>query len=240
LRAFARLVGAPAFWQVYAAFAHAVRTGQPAATQALPEGLFAYFAAHPEEAATFDAAMAAKAQGHVAGILAAYDFSSFQQIGDIGGGRGHLLRAVLDAAPAATGVLFDLPHVIAEAAAAGVASNRLTLQAGDFFHEALPVCDAYLLMEVLHDWGDDEAVALLRAVRQATPTAATLLVLEQMLPADPGPAWVKTLDIHMLALLGGRQRTRDEYIALLAASGFALEREIATPAGISILEARAV
>ena len=179
--------------------------------------------------------MAAKAHGQVAGVLAAYDFSGFGLIGDIGGGRGHLLRAVLDAAPDANGVLFDLPHVIAEAA--GMASERLTLQAGDFFKDALPVCDAYLLMEVIHDWGDEEAVAILRAIRRAAPPHATLLLIEQIVPDDPGPDWSKMLDIHMLALLGGRQRTRREYEALLDRAGFSLRREIDTGAGISILEA---
>ena len=238
LRALVRLFGAPFFWQVYAAFAQAVRTGQPAAASVMPEGFFAYFAHHPQEAALFDAAMAAKAQGHVATILATYDFARFRRIGDIGGGRGHLLRAVLDVTPEATGVLFDLPHVIAEVQATGLAADRLTPQAGDFFRDALPACDLYLLMEVIHDWGDEEALAILRAVRRAAPAGATVLVLEQLLPADPGPAWVKTLDIHMLALLGGQQRTSAEYAALLAASGFALARTIATPTGLAILEAR--
>ena len=122
-------------------------------------------------------------------------------VGDIGGGSGHLVRAVLDAVPAATGVLFDLPHGIEEAA--GSASERLALQAGDFFRDALPVCDAYLLMEIIHDWADDEAVAILRAVRRAAPAHATLLLIETIIPPDPGPDWSKMLDIHMLALLGG-------------------------------------
>src|SRR5207245_479447 len=109
----------------------------------------------------FNAAMAAKARGQIAGIITAYDFSPFGVVGDIGGGGGHLLRAVLAAAPATCGVLFDLPQVIAEAAA--LASDRLTLQAGDFFRDALPRCDAYLLMEIIHDWDDAEAVEILRA-----------------------------------------------------------------------------
>jgi hypothetical protein len=182
----------------------------------------------------FNAAMGAKAQGAVAGILASYDFSGFGRIGDIGGGSGHLLRAVLDTEPAARGVLFDLPHVIEEAES--MASERLTLQAGDFFQDALPSCDAYLLMEIIHDWGDEESVAILQAIRRAAPAHAKLLVIETIVPDDPGPDWSKMLDIHMLTLLGGRQRNQQEYEALLTQSGFLFQREIDTGAGISILD----
>jgi O-methyltransferase len=235
MRAFAQMFGLPIFWATYEALEHSVRTGLPAASKVFPEGFWAYLAQHPEEGRVFNAAMAAKAQGAVAGILASYDFSGFDLIGDIGGGSGHLLRAVLEASPNAKGVLFDLPHVIEEAA--GVASERLTLQAGDFFRDALPTCDAYLLMEIIHDWGDDESVAILQAVRQAAPPHARLLLIETIVPDDPGPDWSKMLDIHMLTLLGGRQRTQQEYEALFAQSGFVLKREIDTHAGISILEA---
>jgi len=235
MRAFARMFGLPINWSTFGALERSVRTGLPAASEVFPEGFWAYLAQHPEEGRVFDAAMAAKAQGAVAGILASYDFSGFGRIGDIGGGSGHLLRAVVDAEPGAEGVLFDLPHVIE--GAAGVASERLALRAGDFFRDALPSCDAYLLMEVIHDWGDEESVAILRAVRRAAPAHAKLLLIETLVPDDPGPDWSKMLDIHMLALLGGRQRTRQEYEALLARSGFVLEREIDTRAGISVLEA---
>ena len=156
-------------------------------------------------------------------------------IGDIAGGRGHLLRAILEAAPESKGVLFDLPHVVQEAA--GIASERLKLQAGDFFEDALPICDAYLVMEVIHAWGDKEAIAILQAIRRVAPSYAKVLLIEQMVPDDPGPHWSKMLDIHMLALLGGRQRTRQEYERLFAAAGFAFQREVDTGAGVSILEA---
>jgi hypothetical protein len=238
LRDFVRMAGAPVTWTIYQELGESIRTGRPASSRILPEGRFSYYARHPDEAAIFDAAMTAKARDHVAAIVAAYDFSGFGIIGDVGGGRGHLLRAVLDAAPSARGVLFDLPRVID--AAADVASERLALRAGDFFRDALPICDAYLLMEVIHDWADEDAVAILRAVRRAAPAHARLLLIEQMVPDDPGPAHAKLLDVHMLALLGGRQRTRAEYAALLDASGFSLRREISTRAGISILEATVV
>ncbi len=235
MRALARMFGFPINWAIFGAFDHSVRTGRPAAEQVIPDGFWAYFAEHPAERAIFDAAMTGKAHGQVGAIVAAYDFSRFRLIGDIGGGRGHLLRAVLDAAPSAKGVLFDLPQVTAEAS--GVASDRLTLQAGDFFKDALPVCDAYMVMEVIHDWPDTESAAILGAIRRAAPRHARLLLIEQIIPTDPGPHWSKMLDIHMLALLGGRQRTRREYDALLKGAGFSVAQEIDTGADISILEA---
>ena len=166
-----------------------------------PDGVFKYLADRPEEARLFGEAMTAKAHGHVASILGAYDFSGFHVIGDIGGGHGHLLRAVLERAPAARGVLFDLPNVLREVA--DLASERLMLQPGDFFSDPLPACDAYLLMEVIHDWGDEEATAILKAVRAAAPAHAKLLMIEQLVPDEPGPHWAKTLDVLMLAVAGG-------------------------------------
>ncbi len=234
MRAVARMFGLPVLWTVFGAFEHTVRTGRPASEKVLPGGLWAYLAEHPEEGGIFNAAMVGKAHGQVAAVVAAYDFTAFRVIGDIGGGRGHLLQAVLDQAPSARGVLFDQPHVIQEVA--GLASDRLTLQAGDFFSNPLPACDAYLVMEVIHDWDDAESISILKAIRSAAPPGAKLLLIEQMVPDDPGPHWSKTLDIHMLTLIGGRQRTRQEYAALLAEAGFSLERQIDTPADISILE----
>ncbi|HYI14213.1 MAG TPA: methyltransferase [Thermomicrobiales bacterium] len=235
LRAFVRMLGLPINWSIYGELEYAVRTGLPAVNQVYPDGLWAYYAQHPEAGQVFSAAMVSKAHGQIAGILASYDFSSFQSIGDIGGGTGHLLRAVLSASPSSTGVLFDLENVIAEAAS--IASDRLALQAGDFFRDRLPICDAYLLMEVIHDWADAEALAILQAIRRSAPPHARLLLIEAIVPNDPGPNWPKQLDIHMLAMVGGRQRTQQEYETLLEQAGFVLLREIDTHAGASILEA---
>ena len=174
------MFGLPVNWAAFDALEYSVRTGLPAAHTVTLDGLWAYYAAHPEEGRVFNAAMVAKAHGQVAGVLGAYDFTGFATLADIGGGSGHLLRAVLDAVPAMTGVLFDLPAVIADAEPS--ASARLALQAGDFFQDALPVCDAYVLMEIIHDWPDAEALAILEAVRRAAPPQATLLVIEQIVP----------------------------------------------------------
>jgi hypothetical protein len=230
-----RMFGLSIFWMTQGALAGSVRTGRIAAEEVHPGGFFVYLADHPEASNLFNTAMAAKVGGHVAGVLAAYDFSRFRMIGDIGGGHGHLLRAILDVVPAARGVLFDLPHVVAESRE--VASDRLALKCGDFFKDKLPACDGYLVMEVIHDWNDTDALAILRAIRQAAPLHSTVLVIEQMIPDGPGPHWATALDIHMLALLGGRQRSRQEYKQLLEEAGFDFIREIVTPAGVSMLEA---
>ena len=233
MRAFVRLFGLPLFWDAYGVFGHSVRTGKPSTELLYPEGLWSWLSHTPEAAAIFNAAMAAKARGQVAAVLAAYDFRAFALIGDIGGGSGHLLRAVLQACPEAKGILFDLPHVVATVEPA----PRMACQGGDFFIDPLPSCDAYLLMEVVHDWDEDEALAILKSVRRAAPPAAKLLLIEALIPDVPGPDPARMLDIHMLALVGGRQRTANEYAYLLRSAGFQLLRTVDTHGGVSILEA---
>src|SRR6185503_19047092 len=157
MRDYVRMFGLSPFWSTFGEMEQSVRTGLPAGEKVIPGGLWAYFAEHSEASAIFNSTMATKAQVQIAAVLAAYDFSGFKTIGDIGGGRGHLLAAVLERVPTAKGVLFDLPHVVADKA--GAASPRITRQAGDFFKDKLPVCDAYLVMEVIHDWSDAESVS---------------------------------------------------------------------------------
>lgn len=234
VRGLARMFGLPPMWGSFQAMAHSLRTGRPATEQCVPEGIWNYLAANPEAGAIFDQAMTGKAQAHVAGILAAYDFSRFAAIGDIGGGRGHLLLAIMAANPAVRGILFDQPQVVANALAD--AGGRLTLQGGDFFSDPLPVCDAYILMEVIHDWDDEQSLAILKSVASAAPAGSTLLIIEQLLGDDPGPSWAKMLDIHMLTLLGGKQRTREEYEALVKRAGFQRQRAVETFVGATILE----
>jgi O-methyltransferase domain len=237
MRAFVRMFGLAINWDAYRELEHSVRSGQRAMERTLPEGLWNYLGQHEEANSIFNATMLAKAQGQIPAIIACYNFSRFQLIGDIAGGRGHLLSAILDAAPNTKGIVFDLPHVVKQAS--GLASLRLTLQSGDFFRDVLPRCDAYLLMEIIHDWPDKEALAILKAVRQAAPAGATLLLIETIVPAGPEPDWSKMLDVHMLTLLGGKQRTLREYETLLEQAGFEFRREIDTGAGISIIEALA-
>jgi SAM-dependent methyltransferase len=232
LRSFARMIGMPVIWRGFTDLEHAARTGTPATDSA---ALFAYFADHSNEAKVFNQAMAGKSAGVVPTVVDAYDFGPFRTVADIGGGRGHLLRAILERAPTVSGILFDLPHVIADASS--IESSRLQLMAGDFFRGPLPVADAYVLMEVIHDWADDKAAEILAAVRRVAPGGARLLIVEALVSESPGPHFGKMLDIIMLAVTGGRERTRSEYEKLLASTGFRPERVISTPSEYSIVEA---
>jgi hypothetical protein len=236
MRSFVRMQGIPALWHIWEHFDHAVKTGRSAAEKTLPDGGFwGYFAGHPEHSRLFNDAMTGKTHGQAAGILAAYDFSGFESVADIGGGNGHLLRAILDAAPNAEGVLFDLPHVIEQAALAG--SDRLKIYPGNFFADDLPVCDAYVMMQVLHDWDDHEALQILKAIRRAAPGHAKLLVVEVLVPEDNMPSWPLFLDMIMLGELTGRERTHTEFEMLLQNSGFRLNRMIDAGLNTFVLEA---
>lgn len=234
LRAYVRMTGMPAFWNGFGNLAAAARAGRPANDW---RGLVAYFEEHPQEAAIFNAAMTVKSAVAVPAVLAAYDFARFARIADVGGGRGHLLRAILDTNPSVQGVLFDLPHVIADA---GAPTPRLQLVPGDFFSDRLPPADAYLLMDLLHDWDDGDAERILRAIRRAAAPGARLLIVETLTPDTPGPHFGKTLDIIMLAVTGGRERRAPEFRALLERAGFEIDRVIDTASAYSILEAHAV
>jgi hypothetical protein len=233
LRAYVRMNGMPAFWDRYADLGATARTGRPRLDMS---GLVEYYAAHPEQAAIFNAAMVAKSRVVLPAVVAAYDFGAFSTIADIGGGRGHLLKLILERVPTATGTLFELPHVIADTEPA----PRLTLAAGSFFVDALPRADAYLLMDLLHDWNDEEAARILRAVRKAAARGARVLIIETLVAEAPGPHFGKTLDVIMLAVTGGRERTQSQYAALLTAAGFELRRVLPTASQYSIVEAAAV
>jgi hypothetical protein len=226
------MIGMPAIWSGFTQLDVPARTGKPALDWA---GLVRYFSEHPEEASLFNEAMVGKSSTVVPAVIAAYDFTRFRVIADIGGGRGHLLEAILERAPSAEGILFELPHVIADAT--DTASSRLRLMPGDFFADSLPAADAYVLMEVIHDWPDMEAQTILQAVRRAASPNARLLIVEALVADTPGPHFGKLLDIIMLAVTGGRERTKPEYETLLSSAGFRLEQIFATPSQYSIVEA---
>jgi hypothetical protein len=232
LRSLGRMLGMPVVWNGFTELGTVAKTGAPALDWA---GLVDYFGRHPQEAMLFNQAMVGKSGAIIPAVLDACDFAPFATIADIGGGHGHLLQAILQRFPTASGVLFDLPHVIAEASAA--ASDRLRLVAGDFFADPLPAADAYVLMEVIHDWADEQAAAILAAVRRAAPAPARVFIVESLVTDEPGPHFSKTLDIIMLAITGGRERTASEYERLLGNAGFRLERVIPTRSQHSVVEA---
>ena len=235
MRDFVAIYGTPIAAEHLGYFDYALETGMPTSLKTSPGGFFALLQADPAFGQFFNRAMTAKAGLQIASVTAAYDFSASRAIADIGGGLGHLLQAVLAAVPPATGVLFDLPPVIEHAEEA--AGDRVSFRAGDFFKDPLPAADTYLIMDVIHDWTDDQAVALLSAVRQAALPQARLLVIENIIVDVPGPDWSKIMDVMMLWIVGGRQRSRDEHGQLLSKAGFRLDRVIPTAADVSILEA---
>jgi hypothetical protein len=238
LRDFARMFGLTLNWRSAELLLDTVKTGEAAAPRAFEGGFWARLEQNPDEARIFDAAMTSKALGQVGAIIAAYPFGDHAHIVDVGGGRGHLIRAILRACANARGTLFDLPHVVEAARGGGDEGGRLTFQGGDFFKDALPQADAYILMEVIHDWADAPAAQILSAVRASAPQGAKLLLIETEVPEGPGPDWSKTLDIVMLTHFAARQRTAEQYRVLLEAQGFQIQRAIDTGAGISIFEAR--
>jgi hypothetical protein len=237
MRSFPRMMGIPAFTASVGRLEHSIRTGSPAFDLVDPDGLFAYLQRHPDEARIFDQSMTSKAGADIAAVLATYDFRGFDTIADIGGGRGHLLRAVLETAPRAQGLLFDLPAVI-DSIDTNV--DRLTLQPGDFFTDTLPNADAYILMEVIHDWDDAAAKAILSAVRAAASPGATILIIETAPDDGQLDARVQTLDMIMLTITGGRERSFGELGQLLEGAGMRAVEVHHTPGAVRIVEATAV
>ncbi len=233
MRAFARMIGDALNWNALGELLYSARTGEPGVRKVAPDGIWDYYQKNPEAGRIFDAAMTAKSQAEIGAMLDAYDFSKYRVIADIAGGRGHFLGAVLQKYPAASGILFDLPDVVASVEP----SARMSRLGGDFFKDKLPSADAYILSHILHDWADEEAAAILRAIRAAAPANAELLVLEFIMPEEPGPHLAKVLDILMLAVTGGRERTKPEYESLLNAGGFKLVRVVPTASPMSVIVA---
>jgi C-methyltransferase len=236
MRPFVRMMGLPSMWRALGALDHAVRTGRPGMELVDPDGFFGLLAHAPSDAAVFHEAMQARGHEFAAAIVRGYDFAPFTRLVDVAGGRGHLLRAVLDAVPHADGLLFELPSV----AALTPSEGRLTAVGGDFFTDALPGGDVYLLMEVLHDWPDERCIDILAAVRRACRPGAVVLIIEAV-PDDGAPdVRARNLDVIMLVMTGGRERTATELRQLLAATGFQLTSVIPTGGPMRIVEAVAI
>jgi predicted O-methyltransferase YrrM len=172
-------------------------------------------------------------------VIESYDFSGIDLLVDVGGGEGALLAAILAAYPALRGILFDQPHVVADARAvferAGVAA-RCEVVEGSFFDTVPAGADAYLLKSIIHDWDDTAAVRILRARRTAIAAAGKLLLVERVIQPGNDPDPTKYMDLNMLVMLGGRERTADDFEALYNRAGFQLTRIVATPSGFSVIE----
>jgi hypothetical protein len=231
------------YYQAAAGMLAAVRHGGTAFEQVYGSRFFDHLAGHPEQQAVFQASMTGRSEQEAGDVVAAYDFGGLGRLVDVGGGYGILLGSVLRSAPELRAVLVDQPAVVEQARrrleAEGVA-GRCELVAGDFFSAVPAGADAYLLSRVLHDWADDDARRLLATCREAMGPASRLLIVEALLPerATDQPAVIR-MDLHMLVLLGARERTEAQYRRLLADAGFRVERVVptASPAGLSVIEA---
>jgi hypothetical protein len=229
--------------QAWGDLLYSVETSEPAFRRVFGTDSFAYMAEHPDEAANFDAAMADFTKHIAVAVAAAYDFSPFRRIIDIGGGNGALLAGILTANPTLTGVIFDLPNVVARAAEwireLGL-GGRCEIVGGDFFKKVPAGGDAYLLKHVIHDWNDDRATDILRSCRRAMRAEAKLLIVEGVYPPridqSDESRGAAANDVNMLVCTGGRQRSQAEFRSLLDAAGFRLTRIVPTQTPVKVIE----
>jgi hypothetical protein len=241
LHGFIVMLGEKESWRAWEELLHSVRTGEPAFKQAFGCSLFEYLAKHPEAARTFDEGMVSRGAHDDDVVRRTFDFSGAAEIVDVGGGRGSLLAAVLEAQPAAHGTLFELGHVAkaAEASFDRRLRSRCRFAGGDFFTDPLPSgADVYILKKVIHDWPDEKARRILTTCKAAMSDRSTLLVIEPIVPLGNEPSLAKLFDLFMLVWPGGRERTAAEHRELLGSAGLSLSRIVPTTAAISILEAR--
>jgi hypothetical protein len=230
LRDLAMLMAGPGNWLPWGRFVDCVKTGQPQAVAALGKMVFEYIAERPAESQTFTRAMKRAITFVTEEVARILDTRSATVIADIGGAGGSLLHAVLQANPAPSGIVFDLPNIaeIAKGAAAEVGlERRVTSVGGDFF-EAVPAADLYLLRYILHDWDDAACIRILRNCRRAMLPGGRVAVIEQVLGdiGQPGPA--PLMDLNMMVMLGGRERSETEYGQLFAAARLRLATTIET------------
>lgn len=227
----------------WSALVDAIRSGLPQPAAVFGTTVFDYYGKHGEEGQQFGRAMENVSAMSAYGVLANYDFSSARLIVDVGGGNGSFLRAVLQQHPQATGVVVDLPYMESQAVASiehdGL-RNRCRFEAHDIFESVPAGGDIYLLRFILHDWNDDESRRILKTVRTAMPPAGRVLIVEMLVPETNAPGFVQFMDINMLVMTGGRERTATEYGDLCAAAGLRFVRTIGTRTPFSVVEAEAV
>jgi O-methyltransferase domain/Dimerisation domain len=241
MRGLALLMGHPTQWEDWSQLLDSVRTGEPGLPKLRGMGAFEYLDANPEYAMVFFQGMGSLSSLETDPLLAAYDFSRFGTIVDVGGGRGALLAAILEHASNSRGVLFDAPSATAGAEAlfadVGVA-GRCTIENGSYFDPVPAGGDAYILKHIVHDWAESAALAILKNVRDAISADGTLLLMEFVLAEGNVKHLGKLVDLWLMLLVGGKERTERQYAELLASAGFRLSRVVRTASALSIVEAR--
>ena len=240
LRPFALSYGEAWWWDGFREMLHSVRTGQTGFRRARGLELFEYLDQHAEHANTFNANMSAMTHDEARAVIEAYDFSGTKVFADVGGGLGTFACAVLHSQPSARAIVFDQPSVIAggpDAIEESGLQGRLEFVGGSFFEAVPAAADTYCLKDILHDWDDDRCVRILSSVRQAMTQTTRLLVIERVIPPGNEPFAGKMVDITMLVMTGGRERTAEEYSRLLSHAGLTLARIVPTSSGSSVIEA---
>jgi ubiquinone/menaquinone biosynthesis C-methylase UbiE len=222
---------------------YSVQTGKPAFDHIFGKGIFPYLSEHPEAAKIFDAAMTGFHGSETQAMIEGYDYTGINTVVDVGGGNGTVLIEVLKKYPAIKGILYDLPGVIERAkknlADNGVAPRCQTIT-GSFFESIPPGGDTYQMRHIIHDWTDEQCHTILSHIRKVMPKTGRLLVIEMVIKPRNEPQPAKWLDLNMLVLPGGRERTEGEYAEMYAQAGFRLERVVGTPTEVSIIEGRPV
>ncbi len=228
----------PFHFRIYAETMYSVKTGLPCADRVLGKPIFDYFPTDTEESEVFNAAMVSMTAMVIPAVLEAYDFSGIGTLVDVAGGHGSVLTGILEKYPQMRGILFDLEHVVTGAKPRLERlklTDRVQLASGDFF-QSVPTGDAYVMKHIIHDWDDARALTILKNCRKASPKAKVIL-LESVLPSGNDPHFGKLLDLEMLTLPGGRERTEEEFRTLFAGAGYGLVRVVPTKSPLSVIEA---
>ena len=239
-RASVLTIASPWWIQGFGELPYSLETGKPGFEKVLGMPIFDYLAKHPDQASLFSETMIGFHGQEPAAIAAAYDFAGIRMLADIGGAAGFLLATVLEKHPGMKGILFDLPHVVADAPAllkAHGVEERVTIEPGSFFERVPAGADAYVLSHIIHDWSEPQCLTILGHCRKAMASSAKLLIVEMVLPEGNEPHPGKMLDLMMLVGPGGQERTTKEYEGLLAKAGFRLTRVVPTESAVSVVEA---
>lgn len=233
------IIGGEEWYHAWGDLLYSVQTGETAFNHVFGMPFFQYLAQNDAHATLFNETMAGSAAQAAAAVIAAYDFSWARTIIDVGGGDSTLIASILNANPQARGILFDRPQVIESArtrlVAAGLA-GRCDAVAGNFFEAVPSGGDVYLLSWIIHDWKDEHSIALLKNCYRAMAPGSRLLLFEQVVPGANERSLSKLYDLHMLVLIGGCERTEDQYRTLLDTAGFRLTRIIPTQSPRSLIE----
>lgn len=232
--------GSGYYFTPFADFVYSVETGKSGREKLLEMDGFEYLRQHPDEAKIFDEAMTCISSLSAPAIAAAYDFGQWESLMDVGGGNGILLSAILKTHPKLRGVLADQADVVERARQRGFLvgdlTERISFENCDFFKKIPAGTRAYLMKSVIHDWDDERALVILRNCRSAVPADGALLLVEFALGDKNTPSIGKVVDLVMLAVTGGKERTIDEYRALVAAGGFRLNKTFMASGDVMVME----